>query len=115
MGYKIDVEQLEDLKSLVIVLDKEGNILKFNPFAQESTGFNYDQVSRISWFDTFITKGEKEELLIQFQENIEKAVSSWHFVCNIVCKDGNKKYINWTFSLLKNEKEEKKKEIKKRK
>ncbi len=104
--YKIDVEQLEDLKSLVIVLDKEGNILKFNPFAQESTGFNYDQVSRISWFDTFITKGEKEELLIQFQENIEKAVSSWHFVCNIVCKDGNKKYINWTFSLLKNENDE---------
>lgn len=101
--YKIDVEQLADLKSLVIVLDKEGTILKFNDYAQDSTGFNYDQVSDTSWFDTFITKSEKEELLLTFQENIEKKISSWHFVCNIVCKDGTKKYINWTFSILKDE------------
>jgi PAS domain S-box-containing protein len=101
--YKIDVEQLEDLKSLVIVLDKNGTILKFNEFAGESTGYNFDQVNATSWFDTFLSKNEKDEILIQFQEKLEKKISSWHFVCNIVCKDGTKKYINWTFSVLNDE------------
>ena len=101
--YKIDVEQLEDLRSLVIVLDKTGMIIKFNEYAQESTGYNFDQVNSTSWFDTFLSVNERDELLIHFQENLERKSNSWHFVCNIVCKDGAKKYINWTFSVLNDE------------
>lgn len=101
--YKIEIKQLEELNSLVIVLDRKGMILKFNEIAQNVTGFTLEQLNKLCWFDTFVDKNERDELRSLFSEQIEKKSSSWHFRNNIICKDGTKKYISWTFCLLDDE------------
>ncbi len=99
--YKIDIHQLEELNSLVVLLDSDRKIIRFNKFAQKVTGYSADEVIGKKWLDIFISKEEKNEVESICSDNFSKSASFWHTVSNIVCKDGTKKLINWTNNLLK--------------
>ena len=101
--YKIDINQLEDLNSLVVVLDINGNIIRFNKFAQNVTMYDAEEVMGNLWFDIFISNEERIELESVFKDNLNNKIETWHFINSIVCKDGSKKLINWTNNLLQDE------------
>lgn len=49
----------ETAQSIVLVLDVEGRILRFNPFMEELTGYRLDEVRGRDWFETFLLEEDR--------------------------------------------------------
>ncbi len=85
---------------LIVMLDKEANIIEFNQFAQKLTGYSKEEVLYKNWFDIFIDKEKKEEIKRVFKEVIGEKDFHWGHENEIICKDGSKKMISWHNSVF---------------
>ena len=92
-------EDLMDMRVMQIELDRNGNILDFNPFAVEQTGYNTKDVIGKNFIDIFIPESyqykTKEQLISTFQTGKISLRSSFP----IVCKNNIKKIIHWNSTI----------------
>ena len=58
---------LETAQVIVLVLDPEANIIRYNRFMQELTGFPLVEVAGASWFETFIPTEDEARIRDLFQ------------------------------------------------
>jgi len=89
-------------QALILVLDKEGRILRFNPYMEEITGYNIEEVQGKDWFSTFLPirdHGRIRDFFLNSLSNIQIRGN----VNPILTKDGHEIEIEWYDKTLKDD------------
>ena len=91
---------LDTAQVIVLVLDREGKVVRFNPFAQELTGYSEKDAVGKDWFATFLPDDARPQI-----EDLFSAVVSGEtargVVNTILARDGRRILVRWYNSLLR--------------
>ena len=85
---------IETAQTIILVLDPQGSIVRFNPYLEEISGYQLAEVRGKDWFSTFLPEHVEKETSILFL----KAISDIKTIGNvspIVTKDGSELEIEW--------------------
>jgi PAS domain S-box-containing protein len=92
---------LDTIGALVVVLDQEGHIVRFNRTAEDTTGYSFDEVKNRYVWDIFIRPDDMEQLTYTFNQ-----IRAGHFPSKMInywlTKNGEKRLIDWTNTALVN-------------
>jgi len=91
---------IETAQAIVLVLDTEGRIVRFNPYMEEISGYRLEEVRDKDWFSTFSPKRNHDwvrELFLKAVGDIQTRGN----VNSIVTKDGRERQIEWYDKTLK--------------
>lgn len=79
---------------IVLVLDLDGRIVRFNPFMQRLCGYRLDELKGADWFTTFIPERDRLKIQGVFAESIA-GVRVRGKQNPIVIRDGTERLIEW--------------------
>ena len=91
---------VETARAIVLVLDKEGRIVRFNPYMEEISGYRLQEVQGKDWFTTFLPKPDQSRIRQVFLETLTDSNTDGT-VNLIVTKDGREREIEWSNTTLK--------------
>lgn len=89
------------VQAIILVLDKEGKIISFNPYMEKIFGYKLNEVKGKDWFTTFLPKCDYNRIKKVFR----KAISDIQTIGNInpiIAKDGHEVLVEWHDKTLKN-------------
>ena len=92
---------IETAQVIVLVLDTEGRIVRFNRFMEELSGFRLEDVRGRDWFDTFLPEQDRK----QFQQVFRRAIADIPTIGQvnlIITRSGQQRLIEWYDKTLKN-------------
>ena len=91
---------VETAQTIVLVLDTEGRIVRFNAYLEEIAAYSLSEVRGADWFATFLPERDR----IRIREVFTRALSDNQTRGNvnpIVTKDGREREIEWYVKTLK--------------
>lgn len=98
-----DTRIIDNSAIFVFILDVKGNLLKFNKFSEEMTGYDEKEVIGLKW--TSILMDEDNKLgFINMINHAKKENTHIKHECKILCKNGGEIYSLWN-SIRMNNKE----------
>ncbi len=100
----LEEEALETAGSMVVELDQDGNVVYFNQYACNVTGYKKDEVLGKNWFKYFIPVKEELKLNKVFKDLLERKTQAWKYSNTIICKDNTLKMINWENNIIQDDK-----------
>lgn len=83
---------IETAQAIVLVLDTEGRIVRFNPYMEEISGYRLEEVQGKDWFATFLPERERVEGI--FSDALDDVQTRGN-VNPIVAKDGHELLAEW--------------------
>jgi len=90
---------LETAPAIVLVLDPEGRIVRFNRYMEQVSGYSLDEVRGQDWFSTFLAPKDDAEIRQVFDDTLETHFT--HGIVNaIVSRDGEERVIEWNNKTL---------------
>lgn len=93
------------LGSLILVLDKKGNITLFNSGAEEILGYKAEDVLGKNWIDNFVPKETRKQVKAVFDSMVSgKQEFIERYTNEVLHKSGRKITLQWHSSAIKNEK-----------
>lgn len=92
---------LEQVRLLVIGLDKNGKVEYANPFFLELSGYTQAEVLGKDWLETFVPSSEQQQVQTLFQEIIQQDLPPY-YQNSILTKYGEEIIIAWNNTLLQN-------------
>ncbi len=92
---------IDTSNTIVVLLDKNCLIKKFNKYSEVITGYKYKEVINKNWMDIFIPKDIKENMKNICNQAMNNGKLHKEYINPIVCKDGSQKIINWNNSIIK--------------
>jgi PAS domain S-box-containing protein len=92
---------LDNVRLVVVGLDRNGKVEYVNPFCLELTGYKADEVMGQPWFETFLPKSQRPSVREVFQELIDLDFHA-HYQNSIVTKGGEERMIAWNNTQLRN-------------
>jgi len=90
---------LSTVGALVVVLDTEGRIVRFNRACEHSTGYAFDEVKGVPFWDIFLIPEETEAVKAVFAELRAGQFPNEH-ENYWVAKDGTLRFIHWSNTAL---------------
>jgi PAS domain S-box-containing protein len=93
---------VETVQAIILVLDPQGRIIRFNPFFEEISGYRLEEAQGKNWFDTFIPERNREttrDLFLKAVNNIQTRGN----IDTIVIRDGRERLIEWYDKTLNDE------------
>lgn len=94
---------LDIAEVLFLALDTDGKVTLINKKGCEILGYPEAEILGRSWFDHFLLEEQREETKSVFQQLMVGETESVTYVENmILTKNGEKRYIDWHNTLLKN-------------
>lgn len=96
---------VETAQAIVLVLDKEGRIVRFNPYLEEISGFRLSEVQGKDWCRSFLPERDQSKMRELFRQAV-KGVAMRGVVNAIVTQDGRERTIQWYDKTLKDERGE---------
>jgi len=97
--HKFIVDVLNTVGAMVMVLNAEGRILRFNHACERTTGYSFKEVKGNYFWDLFLTSMEKSRVKNIFQ-SLHEETSSKAYESTWVTKDGQQRIISWTNNVL---------------
>lgn len=91
---------IETAQTIVLVLDSQGCIVRFNPYMEEISGYALAEVQGKDWFGTFLPERYRERSRKLFQKALEDIYARGN-VSPIVTKDGREREIEWYTKTLR--------------
>jgi len=85
---------------IVLVLDTEGRIVRFNPYLEEISGYSLDEVRGKGWFECFLPLAETDGFQRLFQKGISN-VQTRGQVSPLFTRSGELREIDWYYKTLK--------------
>ena len=79
---------------IVLVLDTDGRIVRFNPYLEEVSGWRLDEMCGKIWFDTFLPQADHASIRERFEQALT-GKQTLAAVNPIVTKDGRLRDIEW--------------------
>ena len=92
---------IDTAQTIILVLDKEGKIIRFNHFMEEVSGYKLEEVKGKSWF-TFLPEKDREKTQKLFLKAIDNIQTKGN-INPILTKDGREVEIEWYDKTLKDE------------
>lgn len=93
---------LNTAEAIILVLNTQGLIERFNPYLAELTGFSLEEVQDKDWFENFIPKRDREMIRKVFSRTIQD-IGSRRVLNPILTRTGEEKEIRWSNSVIRNE------------
>jgi PAS domain S-box-containing protein len=90
---------LDTVGALVVVLDREGRIVRFNRACEQMTGKSFEQARGKSIWDLFLVPHEKEQFKALFQ-HIGDNPSRTEYESSWIAGDGSHRTIAWSAAVL---------------
>jgi PAS domain S-box-containing protein len=90
---------LDTVGALVVVLDDEGRILRFNPACELTTGYSMEEVQGKCIWDLFLLPGEADRFRTIF-EVLGKNLLPQDYQTSWITRHGDQRLIAWTSTLL---------------
>ncbi|MFQ5683083.1 MAG: PAS domain S-box protein [Candidatus Binatia bacterium] len=90
---------IKTAQAIVLVLDSNGRIVRFNPFMEKISGYRLAEVKGKDWFTTFLPERDQElirGLFLSVWNNLER-----HGVNPIITRDHHERQIEWFSKTLK--------------
>ncbi|MCP4544423.1 MAG: PAS domain S-box protein [Chloroflexi bacterium] len=91
---------IETAQTIILVLDTEGRIVRFNPYMEEISGYRLEQVQGKDWFTTFLPQHDPERIRDLFLQAIGD-IQTRGKINSIITKDGHEREIEWYDKTLK--------------
>jgi PAS domain S-box-containing protein len=91
---------IDTARAIVLVLDSEARIVRFNPFMEEITGYKLQEVKGKNWLTTFLPKHEYSRIRALFAQAINDKPTLGNFN-PILTKDGSERIIEWFDTTLR--------------
>jgi PAS domain S-box-containing protein len=79
---------------LVIALDISGNIILFNRFAEDFTGYTFKELENKNWFDILVPRDRYNYVYEMFKQ-LSEGHFSRQFENPVITKSGDIKYVSW--------------------
>ena len=93
---------LDTARVIILVLDREGRIVRFNRYTEELSGYRLDEVRGRDWFSTFLPAENLLRTKALFQKAVEGAgIHNHGNVSALMKKDGSQYMIEWYYNSLK--------------
>lgn len=93
---------LDTLEALVVMLDTNGRIVRFNEKCEEVTGYSAAEVQGEDLIDLLILPNEQEQLRNVF-EKLSRGNAPYHFENYWRTKEGERRRIRWSNTVLRDE------------
>ncbi|MEA5601889.1 GAF domain-containing protein [Nostoc sp. UHCC 0252] len=90
---------LDTAGALVIVLDTQGQIVRFNQACEQTTGYSFDEVRGRHFWNLFLTPEEVESVKAVF-EQLETGKTLKEYENYWIAKDGSRRLISWANTIL---------------
>jgi PAS domain S-box-containing protein len=91
---------IETAQVIILVLDTQGRIVRFNPYMEKLVGYDLDEVKGMDWFETFLTPAIDRTIKPLFQKTVAGIDTSGN-VNSIIAKDGQPILVEWHNKTLK--------------
>jgi PAS domain S-box-containing protein len=91
---------IETAQTIVLVLDAEGRIVRFNPYMERLSGYRLEDVRGKDWFATFLPERDSSRIRRVFRDALAELDVRGN-VNPIVTKDGHEREIAWWAKTLK--------------
>ena len=91
---------LETAQVIILMLDVDGQIVHFNPYMEEISGYSLAEVIGKDWFGTFLPVKDQATIRDVFRKGIDD-IQTKGFVNSIVTKNGSKREIEWYNKTIK--------------
>ena len=85
---------------IVLVLDPQGRIIRFNPYMEEISGYRLEEVQGKDWFATFLPERDRDRIWQLFLKAISDIQTKGN-INPIVTKDGGEREVEWYDKTLK--------------
>jgi PAS domain S-box-containing protein len=92
---------LQTAEAIVLVMDPEGRIIRFNPYLENLTGYRCEDCVGQSWLEIFVPEAEREKARRCFEESTTSSELR-AVVHPILAKDGRRCEVRWSNTTLKN-------------
>jgi len=96
----LDKEALDKAGSIVVKIDTNGDVVYFNQYACNVTGYKEDEVLGKNWFKNFIPLHEEERVNQIFKDVFNRNSDAWKCTNTIVCKDKSLKTVDWDNNVI---------------
>ncbi len=93
---------ISTVQTIILVLDQEGRILRFNKYLEEISGYSLDEVQGLSWFRTFLPDQDHERIETIFKKALGEERTRGN-VNSIITKSGDIIEIEWYDTVLKSD------------
>ncbi len=93
---------IETAQVIILVLDKEGRIVRFNPYLEEISGYRLAEARGKDWFDTFLPPCDHDKIRELFTTAVSDIQTRGN-VNPIMTKNGRERQIEWYDKTLKDE------------
>jgi len=90
---------LDTASALVIVLDAQGQIVRFNQACEQTTGYSFDEVRGRYFWNLFLLPEQVEPVKAVF-EQLRTGEGSKQYESYWIVKDGSRRLITWTNTIL---------------
>jgi PAS domain S-box-containing protein len=90
---------LDTVGALVLVLDREGRIVRFNRACEQMSGRSFEQVSHQRVWDVFVIEEERVQFQTIFRQ-IWDHQSRTEYETSWIAPDGNRRTIAWSAAVL---------------
>jgi PAS domain S-box-containing protein len=91
---------IETAQVIVLILDAEGRIVRFNPYMASISGYRLEEVQGKDWFTTFLPQGDRTATRDLFKQALSKIPTRGN-VNPIVTKSGHERQIEWYDTTLR--------------
>ena len=91
---------IETARTMILVLDTGGNIVRFNPYTAEMIGYTLEEVKGENWIERFVPPLASTAVDAVLQKTVENDETTVH-ANPIVAKDGRTLSIEWYNTTLK--------------
>ncbi len=91
---------IETAQTIVLLLDTEGRIVRFNPYMEEISGYRLEEVQGKDWFTTFLPAQLHARIRRVFTQAVGDIRTRGN-VNTIVTRDGQERLIEWYDKTLK--------------
>jgi len=96
---------LDTVSALVIVLDREGRIVRFNKTCEKVTGYSFAELKGKPFWEKLLVPEELEDVKAVFRELTAGQFPNKHENCWLT-RDGRRRLISWVNTALLNDKDE---------
>lgn len=93
---------LDTLEALVVVLDTNGRIVRFNEKSEKVTGYSAAEIQGEDLIDLLIPPDEQEQVRSVFEE-LSRGNAPYHFENQWQTKEGEQRRIRWSNTVFRDE------------
>ncbi len=91
---------IETARTVILVLDPDGTIVRFNRYMVEISGFTLKEVKGLCWFETFIPERCRDDMREQFKKALEGSPTRGR-ITPMLTRDRKELQVEWYDEILR--------------